>query len=90
MVLLARAMVTLPPILVLDEPCTGLDDFNREWILRMVDFIVANSTTHVLFVSHLRDELPSCINRQLLFRPRHDGLYRLQDVTASSPIAPDP
>lgn len=78
-VLLARAMVSHPPVLVLDEPCTGLDDYNREWFLNLVDHIVANSATHILYVSHLRDELPRCINRELEFRPRGDGLYDLQE-----------
>jgi molybdate transport system ATP-binding protein len=77
MVLLARAMVTYPPILVLDEPCTGLDDYNRQWLLRMVDFIAANSNTQVMFVSHLADEVPTCINREMEFIPRKDGLYQL-------------
>lgn len=76
-VLLARAMVSYPPMLVLDEPCTGLDDYHRDWILNMVDHIVANSDSHILFVSHLRDELPSCINHELEFRRRDDDLYQL-------------
>lgn len=80
LVLLARAMVTYPPILVLDEPCTGLDDYNRDCLLQLVDFIAANSSTHILYVSHLADEVPKCINRELEFRPHGDGLYRLLEI----------
>ncbi len=83
LVLVARAMVTRPPILVLDEPCTGLDDYNRDCVLQLLDFIAANSTTQILYVSHLADETPSCINRVLEFRPHRDGLYRLADIDSS-------
>jgi molybdate transport system ATP-binding protein len=82
MALLARAMVTYPPILILDEACTGLDDYNREWVLRMVDHIAAYSNTQLIYVSHLSDEIPSCINRELVFQARDDGSYRLEQVNA--------
>jgi molybdate transport system ATP-binding protein len=83
LVLVARAMVTHPPILVLDEPCTGLDDYNRVCVLRLLDFIAANSSTQILYVSHLAAEIPSCVNRVLEFRPHHDGLYRLVAIQSS-------
>jgi molybdate transport system ATP-binding protein len=82
MALLARAMVTYQPILILDEACTGLDDYNREWVLRMVDHIAAYSNTQLIYVSHLSDEIPSCINRELVFQARDDGSYRLEQVNA--------
>lgn len=82
MVLLARAMVTYPPILILDEACTGLDDYNRQWVLRMVDHIAGHSSTQLIYVSHLSDELPSCINRELVFRARGDGSYQLEELSA--------
>jgi ABC-type molybdenum transport system ATPase subunit/photorepair protein PhrA len=43
----------------------------------MVDFIAANSATQILYVSHLADEIPACISRELEFIPREDGLYQL-------------
>lgn len=84
LVLVARAMVTRPPILVLDEPCTGLDDYNRDRLLQLVEFIAASSSTQILYVSHLADEIPSCINRVLEFQPHRDGLYRLVDANKSA------
>ncbi len=67
MVLIARAMVKQPALLVLDEPCIGLDQENRKRVLRLVDEIATNSRTHLLFVSHVADERPACINQQLQF-----------------------
>ena len=77
MILLARAMVKYPPILILDEPCTGLDEYHRQLFLRTLDFIAANSDTQLIFISHLPGEIPSCINQELVFKPRPKGLYEL-------------
>jgi len=61
MVLLARSMVKLPVILVLDEPCQGLDFSNRRMILDLVDFIGRETPTHILYTTHHKDEIPPCI-----------------------------
>ena len=65
MVLLARAMVKPPRLLVLDEPCQGLDSGNRRLILRAVDRVAATGATTLLYVSHQADETPACITRRL-------------------------
>ena len=73
MVLLARAMVKSPIILLLDEPTLGLDGHHRRLILRAIDHIAANSDTQVIFVSHSAGETPACINQHLRFEPRDEG-----------------
>jgi molybdate transport system ATP-binding protein len=65
MVLLARAMVKPPRLLVLDEPCQGLDAGNRRLILQAVDRIAATGFTTLLFVSHHPEEIPACITHRL-------------------------
>ena len=65
MVLLARALVKNPPLLILDEPCQGLD---TEQIIRfnfLIDEICTRFSTTLLYVSHYQDQLPLCINRRL-------------------------
>ena len=73
MVLLARAMVKSPMILLLDEPTLGLDGHHRRLILRAIDHIAANSDTQVIFVSHSAGEMPACINQLLRFEPTATG-----------------
>ena len=75
MVLLARAMVKHPLMLVLDEPCQGLDYSNRQLILNLVDYIALNSDTSVLYVSHCHEEDLQCINRKLTFTKAETGLF---------------
>ncbi|MCB4436775.1 ATP-binding cassette domain-containing protein [Alteromonas sp. McT4-15] len=64
LVLLARAMVKHPTLLILDEPCNGLDEFNRQKILKFIDIVANAKTSTVLYVTHHEDEsLPSIPNR---------------------------
>ncbi len=66
MVLLARAMVKPPRLLVLDEPCQGLDIGNRRLILQTIDRIAGTGQTTILFVSHHIEEIPACITHYLI------------------------
>lgn len=77
MMLIARAMVKNPPVLILDEPCSGLDDANRRRVLELIDRIGHETRTQLLYVSHENDEMPRCITRRVEFRPEPGGGYRL-------------
>jgi molybdate transport system ATP-binding protein len=65
LVLLARAMVKSPSILILDEPCVGLDDYYRALILDTVDLIAATTGTQIIYVTHTSGEQPACINQRI-------------------------
>lgn len=56
LVLIARAMVKSPLLLVLDEPTQGLDEINRDRILNFLTTIEARRHSTLLFVSHRQDE----------------------------------
>jgi len=73
MVLLARAVVKLPELLVLDEPCQGLDRVNRRRVIEMVDRICRLSATHIIYVTHYPDEIPACITHRLELPPADAG-----------------
>ena len=60
-VLLARAMVNMPRILLLDEFCIGLDTQSRRDLLGLVDGFARDEGVQIVATSHRMDELPSCI-----------------------------
>lgn len=81
MVLLARAMVKSPIILLLDEPTLGLDGHHRKLILRAIDHIAANSDTQVIFVSHSAGDTPACMTQFLEFVPVQGGFELVTRTT---------
>ncbi len=70
LVLLARAMVKTPRLLVMDEPCQGLDPENRKRILAIMEQICNLAATHLLFITHLPEEIPRAITRVLELPPQ--------------------
>jgi molybdate transport system ATP-binding protein len=56
MVLVARAMVKHPPLLILDEPCSGLDDEMAAKFTALIAMIAAETNTAIIYVSHKEEE----------------------------------
>ena len=68
MVLLARSMVKSPELLILDEPCQGLDQENRKLLMCLIEMIGRDTDTNILYVTHYEDELPACIDHVLTLK----------------------
>jgi molybdate transport system ATP-binding protein len=65
MILLARALIKNPPMLILDEPCQGLDDQQTARFRELITILVDVFGTTLIYVSHYRQELPACIDHFL-------------------------
>lgn len=63
--LLARALIKNPALLVLDEPCQGLDQTQTQKIQRIIDHICAHSKLTLIYVTHYQQELPACIDHTM-------------------------
>jgi molybdate transport system ATP-binding protein len=85
--LLARAMVKGPRVLILDEPCVGLDDFHRIHILQLLDEIARVTTAQLIYVSHVAAQRPQCLNRSLSFVLNRAGAYEIEQDLISSASA---
>jgi molybdate transport system ATP-binding protein len=75
LVLLARAMVKQPDLLILDEPCQGLDDINREMVLKLIDHLGKTGTTQILYVTHHQEDYLPCLTNSLELVPADGGGY---------------
>ncbi|MHA6483752.1 ABC transporter ATP-binding protein [Paenibacillus sp. strain BS8-2] len=68
-VLIARALMNKPELLILDEPCTGLDIFAREQLLNMIANIAKEDNPPTLiYVTHHVEEILPCFEHSLLIK----------------------
>ncbi len=68
-VMIARALVTKPELLILDEPCAGLDPGARERLINDVDRLCAKrGGPTLILVSHHVEEIPSHATHALLLK----------------------
>ena len=61
LVLLARAFVKDPELLILDEPLHGLDTKRREEVRGIINAFGLREGKTVIMVTHYPEELPACI-----------------------------
>lgn len=76
-VLIARAVVKCPLILILDEPCHGLDRASKERILSILETIANSGLTTLLHVTHDADEVLACEKHILELKPACTPMYQI-------------
>jgi iron complex transport system ATP-binding protein len=69
-VLIARALISRPKLLILDEPCAGLDPVAREKFLKLVDRLARGSRgpTLILVTHHVEEIVPAFTHALVLRR----------------------
>ena len=72
-IMLARALVNRPLLLVLDEPCSGLDIPTREIFLETLEKLAgkdspAKNRTHLIYVTHRIEEIVPAITHTLYLK----------------------
>ncbi len=65
LVLLARAFVKDPELLILDEPLHGLDLYNRRMVKDIIEAFCERKDKTLIMVTHYQEELPACITDRL-------------------------
>ncbi len=61
LVLVARALIKQPALLVLDEPFHGLDSKRKEGLRKIIDAITRHNRSTLIFVTHYDEETPKCV-----------------------------
>jgi molybdate transport system ATP-binding protein len=61
--LLARALVKNAPLLILDEPCQGLNESEKLFIKEIIDSICLQTNLTLIYVSHYRQEIPESVTQ---------------------------
>lgn len=66
LVLLARAFVKDPELLILDEPLHGLDAKNGQMVKDIIDTFCQRENKTLVMVSHYKEEYPQCIDNEMV------------------------
>ena len=76
-VLIMRAAVKSPKLLILDEPCHGLDEQYRQKILDLLETVAMSGTTTLLHVTHDPTEVLEAEKHILELCPGEEPMYRV-------------
>ena len=77
-VAIAGVLAMKPEVLILDEPCAGLDPHGRDEILAIADNLHDSLHITVMIVSHSMDDLADHVGRMLVM---HDGMIIMDGAT---------
>lgn len=61
-ILLARALIKVPPLLVLDEASQGMDEYQRMLFKKTIDQICGLIPITLIYVSHYQEDVPECVD----------------------------
>ena len=68
LILLARALINHSKVLLLDEPCSGLDIVMRSVLLEAIDQYSKINSLSLVYVTHTLEEIPGTFNNCLILK----------------------
>ena len=78
--LILRSAVKSPKIMILDEPCHGLDENQRDKVLNIMETVGKGNTTTILHVTHDPSEIIECEKHVLQLVPDQDPMYIIKTL----------
>jgi molybdate transport system ATP-binding protein len=84
LLLIARALIKQPALLILDEPYQGLDYLNRKLVYNMLERIAELNVSQLLYVTHHQEDSLPAINNFVDFIPLDGGGYRAVASSSTS------
>ncbi len=73
LILVCRAFVKDPTLLILDEPLHGLDMHNRRLVSEIIETFAARKNKSIIYVTHYHNELPPCFTKTLHLKRIKEG-----------------
>jgi len=70
-VLIARALFSNPDILILDEPCTGFDVYNRSYLFSTIEELSKKKDLTIIYVTHYVEEIIPLFKKTFLLKNGH-------------------
>ncbi|WP_274307002.1 ABC transporter ATP-binding protein [Solibacillus daqui] len=84
---ISRAIISDPEILILDEPCGGLDIIERENLLQTIEQIARRDNCPTLiYVTHHVEEILPCFNHVLLMKDGKDVAAGMREQILIEPV----
>jgi molybdate transport system ATP-binding protein len=77
--LLLRALVKDPSLLLLDEPCQGLDDYQTTQFVELVDALCEQLNKTLIYISHYDHEIPQCIDKVIELNKGEQKIYSIEN-----------
>lgn len=79
-VMLARSLMTKPSILIMDEPCSGLDLYEREKLLEQINELSGQQMTVIYVTHHIEEIMPMFTHLLLIDQGRIIASGKKEDV----------
>ena len=80
LIFLARALVKNPPLLILDEPCQGLDFQQRALFISLIDEIYSTADKTLIYVTHEEEDVPACIQKVMQLESGKQTFFDLKKI----------
>ncbi|SEA52715.1 molybdate transport system ATP-binding protein [Arachidicoccus rhizosphaerae] len=80
LIMLLRAFVKNPPLLILDEPCQGLDQWQTEAFVKLVEDYCKKTGASLIYISHYASEIPAVVTSVLELLGDGKGGYHIFKV----------
>ncbi|WP_194774255.1 ATP-binding cassette domain-containing protein [Pararhodonellum marinum] len=77
LILLTRALIKWPPLLILDEAAQGMDERQRLYFRETIDRICFQLPLTLIYISHYATDVPRCVNKSLALK--EGKIHRIAD-----------
>ncbi|WP_312762884.1 ATP-binding cassette domain-containing protein, partial [Epilithonimonas sp.] len=74
--LLARTLIKKPKLLILDEPCQGMDNEQTQYFNQVIDDLASQGQS-LIYVGHFESQLPKKLSHKLVLE---NGTTRIKEM----------